>query len=82
AGGIGFDIFHFSSAVWGSDYLIDFEDGIDLIDLTGSGLTLTDFTQVDTAYGLRLDYNDGINGLQNIVIAGLDAGDITSADFV
>ena len=53
-----------------------------MIDLTGSGLTLADFTQVDTAYGLRLDYNDPLIGFQTIVIAGLDIGDITSADFV
>ncbi|MEL7428495.1 MAG: hypothetical protein AAFN43_00715 [Pseudomonadota bacterium] len=82
SGGIGFDVFHFSSSLFGSDYLLDFEDGIDMIDLTGSGLTLADFTQVDTAYGLRLDYSNPLIGFQTIVIAGLDIGDITSADFV
>lgn len=80
-GGAGADRFVYDTTVWGNDTIFDFTDGVDRIDLTGSGLTFSDFTVVDTAFGIRLDYND--NGtISTIAIANLDPADISAADFI
>jgi serralysin len=80
-GGGGGDTFHFSSATWGIDTIYDFQNGVDLIDLTGSGLQFSDFTVVDTVAGMRLDHNVG-GVFQSIVMLGADPIQITQADFV
>ena len=81
-GGGDIDTFRYDSTDWGVDYIYDFEDGLDRLDLTAIGLDFSDFTVVDTAFGIRLDYNDPTNGIQSIAIANLDVGDISAADFV
>jgi Ca2+-binding RTX toxin-like protein len=77
AGGSGADTFVFDGS-WGDDTVTDFEDGIDLLDFTGSGLTFGDLsisqsgsdTLVEDAFG------------NSITLSGITASDITADDFL
>lgn len=77
-GGPGADIFLYDELGYGRDLILDWQDGIDLIDLGGTGLTFADLTEVDTPQGTRLDRPDG----SAIHIFGIEPVDITEADFV
>ncbi len=79
-GGAGSDVFVFGSN-WGRDLVFDWQDGIDRLDIRGTGLTLDDFTIVDTPQGTRLDWFDGSTTLA-IHIFGTDPASIDSANFV
>ena len=82
-GGNDLDTFVYDTTDWGNDLIFDFQvHGNDVIEISGAGLTFADFTVVDTAFGIRLDYDDPINGLQTIAIANVGVGDIDSGDFV
>jgi serralysin len=80
-GGAGADEFVYDTFNWDLDLIYDFTDGIDMIDVSAIGLTYDDFDVVDTAFGLRLDYDNG-TATQFISIANLDVADISSADFI
>jgi len=71
-GGIGGDMFQYDTTDWGFDIITDFQNGSDLIDLRGSGLTFTDFTEVNTGPGMRLDYTDGGGTLSTISLLGIN----------
>jgi len=51
-GGTGGDLFQYDTTTWGFDIVTDFQNGTDSIDLRGSGLTFTDFTEVTTGSGM------------------------------
>ncbi len=78
-GGAGADKFRYTEASFDQDIITDFEDGIDKIDLTGSGLVFGDFTVsqqgTDTLVSLANDSHDIL--LRNIVETN-----ITSEDFI
>lgn len=61
------DLYVFGADSWGDDLLFTFEDGVDLIDLSGSGLTFDDLTIDDS------------NPPQTIIISSL--GTITLGTF-
>jgi len=81
-GGGGIDLFQYDATVWGFDIVTDFENGTDFIDLRGSGLTFTDFTEVNTGPGMRLDYTDGGGTLSTISLLGISIADIDAGDFL
>jgi len=81
-GGAGVDLFQYDATVWGFDIITDFQNGTDFIDLRGSGLTFTDFTEVDTVPGMRLDYTDGGGTLSTISLLGVNIADIDASDFL
>ena len=56
------DTFVFSTANWGRDLILDWEDGIDRLDISGTGLSLGDFTLVDSPQGVRLDWFNAAEG--------------------
>ncbi|MEM7210578.1 MAG: choice-of-anchor Q domain-containing protein [Pseudomonadota bacterium] len=72
-GGSDADIFVLSA---GSDIILDFEDGVDQIDLTGSGTLFQDLTLLDTGTSVRISHGTGSLTLQNF-----DLIDLTASDF-
>lgn len=78
-GGSGADVFVFETG-WDNDYISDFEDGVDLLDVSVAGLTFEDFSMSDTAYGMRLNYYDGAT-YHTISIRDIEVSEITSDDF-
>ncbi len=77
-GGAGADKFRYTESTFDHDTITDFEDGLDKIDLTGSGLAFGDFgisqQGVDTLVSLNADHN--------IVLQGILSTTITTADFI
>jgi Ca2+-binding RTX toxin-like protein len=73
------DIFVYGSGPWGSDTIFGFEDGVDLFDLRGSGLTFNDLTIVNEDFQTTITSSLG-------TITILEAFDepvtITEADFM
>ncbi len=84
--GTGADVFEFDTTTWDRDTILDWQDGVDLIDVTGAGLTFGDFTEVDFQLSdgtdvVRLEYFNG-TALQTISIVGFTSADIDQNDFV
>jgi len=75
-GGLGIDTFVFLSG-WGSDVITDFEDGVDLIDLSGAGASFADLQISSTAGGAALAF-----GGETISLAGIDAALVDETDFI
>lgn len=73
-GGADADIFVLSE---GLDLILDFEDGIDLIDLTGAGIRFSDLTAVQAGANVQLGHADGLLTINNILLA-----DLSDADFL
>lgn len=80
-GGADRDTFVFDTTSWGNDYIYDFVNDFEYLDVSGAGLTFADFTVVDTAFGVRLDYWDGSN-FSSISLAGLAPADLGPEDFI
>ncbi|MDP3895478.1 MAG: DUF4347 domain-containing protein [Mesorhizobium sp.] len=80
-GGADADIFRFSMADFGSDLILDFEDGLDLFDLTGTGLTFNDFVMSEVSGDTVLTYTD-TNFTSVITVAGVANNLIDASDFV
>lgn len=76
-GGPGEDHFVFGTQS-GQDTVLDFEDGTDLIQLTG-GLTFSDLTVTTVASGQRIALASDPS--VHITLEGLNPGDITADDF-
>lgn len=75
-GGLGSDRFVFGSS-WGRDQITDFKIGVDLIDLSGTGLSYGDLTraQLDST----TEFYDGQGN--KISLPNVNKDDITEADF-
>jgi len=80
-GGGNADTFVFDTTTFGNDVIYDFQDNWDKIDLSGSGLTFADFTVVDTAQGVRLDYFNGTDTV-TISLLNIDPAQLTASDFI
>lgn len=83
-GGAGNDLFVFG-AIWTSpsgfqDVIYDFEDGIDKIDLRGSGLTFADLTIDDSGYSAIITSTAG--QIELTLVGQPSSGAITQADFL
>jgi Ca2+-binding RTX toxin-like protein len=76
-GGAGSDRFIYDEVAWGGDEISDFDNGVDLIDLSASGLTFADLTIIqfgsDTLIGATLG---------QIRIVGVSATVIDEDDFI
>ena len=81
-GGDDLDTFVYDIANWGNDLIFDFDASRELLDFTAVGLTFNDFTEVDTAFGVRLDYTDPTHGFQSIALGGVNPGEIDATNFV
>ncbi|MCH8863210.1 MAG: hypothetical protein IID51_11945 [Proteobacteria bacterium] len=76
-GGAGADTFVFSGT-WGDDTVTDFEDGVDLLDFSGSGLGFADLTISQSASDTLIEDAFG----NSIILEGITATDITADDFL
>ena len=82
-GGHGRDLFVYDDADFGRDRIVDFEDGVDRLDFTGSGLRWSDLSVSNNGRGdavVRVDGANGANG--KIVLEGVDASLIDQSDFI
>ncbi len=73
-GGAGADTFVLSDGV---DIILDFEDGIDQIDLTGFGLLFSELAAAQTGANVTLGHGSGTLVINNVSLA-----DLSSADFI
>ena len=76
SGGGGVDVFIFEGA-FGNDTITDFEDGIDLLDLEGTGLSFTDLSISASDSDTLIE--DGLGN--SITLTGIDSSLITVDDF-
>ncbi|MCK5424893.1 MAG: hypothetical protein KAI89_05940, partial [Emcibacter sp.] len=76
-GGLGDDVFVFDNN-WGDDIITDYEDGIDLIDFSDSGLVFADLTITDVGGDTLIEDGSG----NSITLTGIAATDITTDDFI
>jgi len=83
-GGADLDTFVFDTGNWGNDTIFDFDanPGREKMDMSALGITFADLTIVDTAFGVRVDYNDPTSGVQTIALGGVGLADITADDFI
>ena len=79
-GGHGRDLFVYDDADFGRDRIVDFEDGVDRLDFTGSGLRWSDLSVSNNGKGDAVVRVDGANG--KIVLEGVDASLIDQNDFI
>ena len=77
--GLDADRFQFG-ALWGTDTIADFEDGIDLIDLSASGLTFANLT-VGVEFGEAVISVTGQPGVGTITLSDVPQAAITESDF-
>ncbi|MEE8456191.1 MAG: M10 family metallopeptidase C-terminal domain-containing protein [Limibaculum sp.] len=76
-GGAGADTFVFADN-WGFDTILDFEDGVDLIDLSGSGFEFFELlTIIDKESGAEI-----VAGVSTVVLSGIDFSLVDETDFV
>jgi len=75
-GGPGADTFVFYTGN-GDDTIADFEDGVDIIDLSATGLGYGDLTITQVGADTVIGY-----GADTITLTGIDAGQISEADFL
>lgn len=74
-GGAGSDAFVFAGGD-GDDTVADFEDGLDLIDLSATGAAFGDLNVTQNGADTVIDYGAG-----TITLAGIDAANISASDF-
>jgi Ca2+-binding RTX toxin-like protein len=74
-GGTGADVFQFdTSSVLGADVITDFEQDIDMLEMTG--VTFSDLSFVTVGTSVRIDWSDGSALLENTLLS-----EVTSDDF-
>lgn len=84
-GGAGADLFVFG-ATWTTpgigyqDVIADFDDGLDKIDLRGSGLSFADLVIYDSGYSTIITSTAG--QIEVTLVGQPSAGAITQADFL
>lgn len=81
-GGEGSDIFLFDTANFGNDRIIDFEDGIDLIDLSQTGISFADLSIEQVNSHVDVSYDDPIYGEQSIRLNDFDVANLDQSDFL
>jgi Ca2+-binding RTX toxin-like protein len=74
SGGAGADEFYFA-AQWGSDVIVDFEDGIDLIDLSALSLGFGDLVISEENGSAVIGYNGSDITLEGVSASALDESD-------
>lgn len=79
-GGAGADAFVYGDTEFGEDRIRDFEDGTDMLDLSGSGLQWSDLTVSNDAKGHAVVRVAGSDS--RIVLEGVDAALVDQGDFV
>lgn len=80
-GGSGRDTFVFQSSGYDYDRIMDFQEGMDRIDLASFGFN--DFSQVQalssqTNFGTKLNFGDG----NVLMVLGVDRADLDASDFI
>jgi len=80
-GGNGADLFVFDDAGWGTDIILDFEDGVDLVSLEGSDVSPSDLVQVNIGGGVWLADLDAEDPT-GIFLFGVTSAQIDGTDFV
>ena len=80
SGGHGRDRFVYDDADFGRDRIVDFEDGTDLLEFTGSGLQWSDLLVSNNGRGDAVVRVEGADG--RIVLEGVDASLIDQNDFI
>ncbi len=76
-GGLGNDIFGFDGRGFGLDTIMDFQDGRDLLDLRGLGLTFASISIVSATDKYLVYAGGGI-----ISVSGAERGFLTASDFL
>jgi len=74
----GRDWFAFSATGWGHDIIQDFEDGVDLIDLRGSGVSFDQLSISQSGSDVLVGLGDG----STILLNSLAAMQLTVSDFL
>ena len=74
-GGAGNDVFVFRALDRGHDVITDFEDGVDLIEISGVGYADLDFAAVDGGVMISSDAMTGWIMLEGVDVSALDASD-------
>lgn len=74
----GRDWFAFSAGGWGNDIIQDFEDGVDLIDFRGSGITFAQLSITQSGSGVLVSHADG----STILLNNLAVAQVTVSDFL
>ncbi len=74
-GGFHRDTFVFQGT-WGDDTITDFEDGLDLLDFTGAGLTFADLTISASGGDTLIETSTG----NSVTITGINPANITALD--
>ena len=77
SGGSGADVFGTGSS-WGSDIILDFEDGVDRIDLSGTGLSAGSFTITQAGAYAVLQAGSNVLYLLNVNATDIDANDFVN----
>ena len=80
SGGHGRDRFVYDAADFGRDRIVDFEDGRDLLEFTGSGLQWSDLSVSNNGKGDAVVRVEGADS--RIVLEGVDASLIDQSDFI
>jgi hypothetical protein len=75
-GGGGADTFVFDDD-WGSDIVLDFQNGLDQLDLSDSGFLFSDLSIGNGVSGAEI-----VAGTSTLLLSGIDASVIDEADFV
>jgi Ca2+-binding RTX toxin-like protein len=78
-GGLGKDRFAFDGAS-GRDFILDFEDGRDVITYTGGAQTYADLTITDTTAGALVHMGDPFGA--SVTLVGIQASQLSAADFL
>ena len=83
------DTFVFSERYWGDDTIVDFNDGLDLIDFSGqaTAIAFADLTITQIGNDTEIAYTPPPGGFgtpitNTITLLGISAGDIDGADFI
>ena len=82
-GGFGADIIELNFGS-GSDTMTDFQDGVDIIDLSATGLVFADLTITTNGSGdavISFDDGNGATPLDELTLTGITAAQLTAADF-
>ncbi|MEM9062146.1 MAG: M10 family metallopeptidase C-terminal domain-containing protein [Pseudomonadota bacterium] len=82
-GGTGADLFRFDVGT-GTDYILDYEVGIDLIDVSAIGISYADMTIVDTGGRATVIWDDpgGVGTRGIVIVEGATAADLDLSAFI